>query len=81
MTAINTKRLSKLQVPSWAGISMISAKIQKYRIKRNRSVYESDLMISRTEVAAILETARQFWAKTKLYLKTQNEQLELFEDF
>jgi uncharacterized protein (UPF0332 family) len=56
-------------------------KIQKYRIKRNRSVYESDLLISRTEADAILETARQFWARAKLYLKTKNNQLELFADF
>ena len=44
-------------------------KIQKYRIKRNRSVYESDLLISRNEVEAILDTARQFWSQAKSYLK------------
>lgn len=57
------------------------SKIHKYRIKRNRSIYETDIVISRTEALLILETARIFWHRAKNYLKNKNPQLELFEDF
>ena len=55
-------------------------KIQKFRIKRNISLYEPKLLINKNETEAIFKTAREFWDRVKIYLRDKNTQLKLFED-
>lgn len=55
-------------------------KIQRFRIKRNNCVYEPTGLITKSEVEAILDTAKEYWPKVKKYLQAKNPQLQLFED-
>jgi len=55
-------------------------KIQKFRIKRNISLYEPKLLINKKETEAIFKTAQEFWEQVKIYLQDKNPQLKLFED-
>jgi hypothetical protein len=56
-------------------------KIQKFRTKRNQSIYEPEMAITRADVLAILETARRFWSLVRVHLQKENAQLNLFPDF
>ncbi|MBU0502084.1 MAG: hypothetical protein KJ811_02415 [Candidatus Margulisbacteria bacterium] len=57
------------------------AKLQKYRIKRNDCVYHPTDLITKSETEAIFKTAHEFWQKVRIYIKSKNQQLELFDDF
>jgi len=54
-------------------------RINNYRIKRNNCVYDPINPISKTEARNILKTAKEYWAKVRKYLDSQNTQLELFD--
>ncbi len=53
-------------------------RIDRYRIKRNRAIYQPITFISRKESEDILKTAKEYWHSAKRYLKEKNLQLELF---
>ena len=53
-------------------------RIDRYRIKRNQSIYQPLCPLSKSEAEGILETAEEYWNVVKKYLKKQNKQLELF---
>jgi len=55
-------------------------KIQRYRIRRNDSIYDPTALISRVETEAIHKTAQEFWRRTRLYLSEKDAQLRLFEE-
>ncbi len=55
-------------------------KIQKFRIKRNESVYDPKGLIGRSDAAAIHRTASLFWAKVRTGLEKENPQLKLFKE-
>lgn len=54
------------------------ARLDRYRIKRNNTVYQPIDFISRREAEGILESAGEYWLVVGNYLKTKNKQLELF---
>lgn len=54
-------------------------KIDRYRIKRNKAVYQPIDFISPSEVKGILQSAREYWLAVKKYLKEKSGQLELFD--
>lgn len=54
-------------------------KIDRYRIKRNKAVYQPIDFISKNEAVGILESAEEYWRLVKNYLKEKNKQLELFD--
>lgn len=54
-------------------------KLDRYRIKRNKAVYQPIDFISKNEVVGILESSVKFWHIAKKYLKEKNRQLELFD--
>src|SRR3989344_3965905 len=54
-------------------------KIDRCRIKRNTIIYQPLVGISKSEAEGILESAQDYWVKTKKYLKDENRQLELFD--
>ncbi len=54
-------------------------KIDKYRIKRNRAVYQPLSLISKSEAENILHTARDYWSLVKKHLKEEESQLKLFD--
>ena len=54
-------------------------KIDRYRIKRNNIIYQAIDFISKSEALGILNTAKEYWAAVKNYLKSKNKQLELFD--
>ena len=53
-------------------------RIDRYRVKRNRAVYQPIDFLSKSEAKGILETAKEYWYSVKKYLKEKNPQLELF---
>lgn len=55
-------------------------KIQKFRVKRNDSVYDPRGLLGRSEADAIHQTAKTFWGKVRSHLEKVNPQLKLFED-
>ena len=54
-------------------------RIDRYRIKRNKAVYQPITFLSKSEAEGILETAKTYWYSVKKYLKEKNPQLELFD--
>lgn len=54
-------------------------RIDRYRIKRNRAIYQPITFISKSEAEGTLETAKEYWYSAKKYLKEKNLQLELFD--
>jgi len=54
-------------------------RIDRYRIKRNRAIYQPIDFLSKSEAEGILEVAENYWNGVKDYLKKKNNQLELFE--
>ena len=54
-------------------------RIDRYRVKRNRAIYQPIDFLSKNEAEGILEVAENYWNKVKDYLKRKNSQLELFE--
>lgn len=54
-------------------------RIDRYRVKRNRAVYQPIDFLSKSEVEGILETAKEYWHFIQKYLKEKNSQLELFD--
>jgi hypothetical protein len=59
----------------------LTAKIQKFRIKRNDCVYEPQGLITKGETEAIFNTAREFYRKVKRYLEEKCPQIKLFKEF
>lgn len=55
------------------------ARLDRYRIKRNNTVYQPIDFISRREAEGILVSAKEYWTAVRSYLKLRNKQLELFE--
>ena len=55
-------------------------KIQKFRIKRNISLYDPKGLIGKSEADIIHKTAKKFWSKVRLYLEKTNPQLRLFKE-
>ena len=53
-------------------------RIDRYRVKRNRAIYQPIDFLSGSEARGILETAKEYWYSVKKYLKEKNPQLELF---
>ncbi len=53
-------------------------KVDKYRIKRNRAVYQPLDFISKSEAENILKTAKEYWKSVSAYLQGKNPQIELF---
>jgi len=53
--------------------------IDRYRIKRNKAIYQPAAFISKSEAEGILETAKEYWQAAKKYLKEKSSQLELFD--
>ncbi len=54
-------------------------KIDKYRVKRNKAIYQPVGIISKNEAENILKTSKDFWEKTRIYLSKKSLQLELFK--
>jgi uncharacterized protein (UPF0332 family) len=54
-------------------------RIDRYRIKRNRAIYQPISFISKKEAEGIVEAAKEYWYSVKGYLKEKNPQLELFD--
>lgn len=54
-------------------------RIDRYRIKRNRVIYQPITFISKNEAEEILEAAKEYWQSVKKYLKEKDPQLELFD--
>lgn len=54
-------------------------RIDRYRIKRNKTVYQPMDFISKNEATNILNSAKEYWTAVKMYLKKKNGQLELFD--
>ncbi|HAM88140.1 MAG: hypothetical protein US83_C0008G0052 [Candidatus Falkowbacteria bacterium GW2011_GWC2_38_22] len=61
------------------GFNDLIGKLDRYRIKRNKAVYQPIDFISKNEVIGILESAHEYWCIAKKYLKEKNGQLELFD--
>jgi uncharacterized protein (UPF0332 family) len=54
-------------------------RIDRYRIKRNKAIYQPMTFISKSEAEGILETAKEYWHSVRKHLKEKNLQLELFD--
>lgn len=54
-------------------------RIDRYRIKRNRAIYQPIDFLSKSEAEGIMEAAKEYWCVAKDYLKRENDQLKLFE--
>lgn len=54
-------------------------KIDRYRIRRNNSVYEPTLPITKAEAENILKTSKEYWKLVRRYLEEKDPQLKLFE--
>lgn len=54
-------------------------RIDRYRVKRNRAIYQPIDFLSKSEAEGILETAKEYWHSVKRYLREKNPQLELFD--
>ena len=57
----------------------IVEKIDRYRIKRNSAVYQPIDLISKSEALAIIASAKEYWRAVRIYLKENDNQLELFD--
>lgn len=55
-------------------------KIQKFRIKRNESLYDPKGLVGAIEAQAIYLTAKAFWNEVRSHLRKADAQLKLFED-
>lgn len=55
-------------------------KIQKFRIKRNDSIYDPKGLVGASEAEAIYQTAKSFWNGVRSHLRKADPQLNLFED-
>ena len=53
-------------------------KIDKYRIRRNNSVYEPTFPITKSEAENILNTSKNYWKAVREYLEKKDPQLKLF---
>ncbi len=62
------------------GLEDLIRKIQKFRIKRNESIYDPKGLVGASEAEAIYQTAKSFWNKVRAHLEKANPQLKLFED-
>lgn len=51
-------------------------KIQKFRVKRNECLYEPRGLIGKVEVAAIHQTAQEFWKKVRSYIEKESPQMK-----
>jgi len=60
------------------GFKELIERIDRYRIKRNRAIYQPVDFLSKSEAEGILEAAQEYWNVVKKYLKGKNPQLELF---
>jgi len=54
-------------------------RIDRCRVKRNRTIYQPLTFISKSEAEGILEIAKEYWSSVKKYLKERNPQLTLFD--
>lgn len=54
-------------------------RIDRYRIKRNKAVYQPVDFISKNEAIGIIDSAKEYWLAVRDYLKEKNNQLELFD--
>jgi uncharacterized protein (UPF0332 family) len=54
-------------------------RIDRYRIKRNKAIYQPMTFISKSEAEGILETAKEYWYSVRKHLKEKNLQLKLFD--
>jgi len=54
-------------------------RIDRYRVKRNRAIYQPIDFLSKSEAEGIMEVAEEYWGVAKDYLKRENDQLKLFE--
>jgi uncharacterized protein (UPF0332 family) len=61
------------------GFAELVGKLDRYRIKRNKAVYQPIDFISNSEVVGIIDSAHEYWRAVKRYLKEQSKQLELFD--
>jgi uncharacterized protein (UPF0332 family) len=62
------------------GLEDLIRKIQKFRIKRNESIYDPKGLVGASEAEAIYQTAKSFWNLVRDHLEKANPQPELFED-
>jgi uncharacterized protein (UPF0332 family) len=63
-----------------SGLEDLVRKIQKFRIKRNESIYDPRGLVGASEAQAIYQTARSFWKNVRAYLQKIDPQLKLFDD-
>ncbi len=59
--------------------SVLIDKIDRYRIKRNNAIYQPVDFISKSDVAGIFDSAKEYWSVVKKYLQTEKKQFELFD--
>jgi uncharacterized protein (UPF0332 family) len=62
------------------GLEDLIRKIQKFRIKRNESIYDPKGLVGASEAEAIYQTAKSFWNLVRDHLEKANPQPGLFED-
>lgn len=62
------------------GLEDLIRKIQKFRIKRNESLYDPQGLVGTSEAQAIHLTAKAFWNEVRSHLQKADPQLKLFED-
>lgn len=62
------------------GLEDLIRKIQKFRIKRNESLYDPQGLVGASEAQAIYLTAKAFWNEVRSHLLKADPQLKLFED-
>lgn len=63
-----------------SGLEDLVRKIQKFRIKRNESLYDPKGLVGASEAQAIYLTAKAFWNEVRSHLRKADPQLKLFED-
>jgi len=54
-------------------------RIDRYRIKRNRAVYQPTNFMSKSEAEGVLGAAEEYWHSVKKYLKAKSRQLKMFD--
>lgn len=54
-------------------------RIDRYRIKRNKAIYQPMSFISQKEAEGILDASKEYWNSVKKYLKEKTPQPELFD--
>lgn len=54
-------------------------RIDRYRIKRHKAVYQPIDFLSASEAKEIVKAAEEYWDVVKNYLKSKDSQLELFD--